>query len=109
MRHPRSLGEEERVLLEFYSKCTLRMSPQEFYSRWAVTHAQMAQICGCSLPTVDRWFAQGEGRREAEPLYQRRLAEMHVLWKHYYKLPPGFRRYKEFICSPVDQDDDLSP
>jgi hypothetical protein len=109
MKHPRNLGERELELVRFYACCTLRMSPQDFYNRWNVTHKQMAQICQCSVATVDRWFAQGEGRREPEPIYERRLAEMHFLLKHYEKLPPGFRRYRRYICPPLDQADDLSP
>lgn len=72
----KDLGARERALLNLYVNCQLQMAPADFYAKWNVTHAQMAQICGCSESTVDRWFFQGAGYQPPKPLYQRRLAEI---------------------------------
>jgi hypothetical protein len=81
------LGVRELALLRLYSRCQLGMSPQDFYAKWNVTHAQMARICGCSEPTVDRWFSKGRGSRSPEPIHLRRLAEMDLLWEFYEQIP----------------------
>lgn len=90
---PRNLGQHELRLFHFYTHCQLQMSHLDFYAKWDVTHAQMAQICGCSQPTVDRWFAGSGNYRSPEPLYLRRLAEMDLLWEKYYKVPLALRRH----------------
>jgi uncharacterized membrane protein len=81
------LGVRELTLLRLYTSCQLRMSPQDFYAKWNVTHAQMARICGCSEPTVNRWFSQGRGSRSPEAIHLRRLAEMNLLWEFYEEIP----------------------
>jgi hypothetical protein len=85
------LGHREQALLNLYCTCQLEMSPADFYAKWSVTHAQIAQICGCSISTVDRWFQQGKSQQQPEPIYLRRLAEMNFLWEHYEQLPPALR------------------
>jgi hypothetical protein len=77
-----SLGAREQALLRLYVNCQLGLSPSDFYSKWNVTHAQMAQICGCSVSTVDRWFLHGSGYRAPEAIYLRRLAEINFLWEN---------------------------
>jgi hypothetical protein len=50
--------------------------------RWDVTHAQIAQICGISQPSVDRWFSLGKNRRTAEAIlynYELFVASSHKL------------------------------
>jgi hypothetical protein len=66
--NPQALGQREIRLLRLYCGCQFGMSPQAFYARWDVTHAQIAQICGISQPSVDRWFSLGKNRRTAEAI-----------------------------------------
>jgi hypothetical protein len=91
------LGQRERRLLRLYYRCQLGMSPQTFYAKWEVTHLQIAQICQCSLPTVDRWFAGGSTQRPPRPVYLRRLAEVDLLWESYEAMPQSLRKR---LCSP---------
>ncbi|MBD2123410.1 helix-turn-helix domain-containing protein [Trichocoleus sp. FACHB-262] len=103
----RDLGQREIALLKLYTRCQLGMSPQEFYAKWSVTHAQMAQICGCSEPTVDRWFAKAKNYRPPEAVYLRRLAEMNLLWESYEQVPPALR---QVLCPPTSNNgQELSP
>ena len=51
---PQDLGQREIKLLQLYCGCQFGMTPYAFYAKWSVTHAQIAQICGCSEPTVNR-------------------------------------------------------
>jgi hypothetical protein len=103
----RELGQRERVLLRLYSRCQLGMSPRDFYAKWNVTHAQMAQICCCSQPTVDRWFSRGSTHRSPDPLHCRRLAEMDLLWELYEQIPATLR---EQFCPPQHpSNQNLSP
>ena len=90
------LTDREHTLLKLYLNCQFGLSPSAFYSKWDVTHAQMAKICGCSESTVDRWFLNGKGHRAPKPIYLRRLAEINFLWEHYEKLPVFLR---QSLCS----------
>ena len=101
-----ALGARELALLKFYCGCQFGMSPQEFYARWGVTHAQIAQICGVSEASVDRWFSHGKHRRTAEVRYRRKLAEMHFIWDQYERVP---LRLVAKICSPPRNGQILSP
>ncbi len=85
--NPQDLGQRELKLLQLYTDCQFGMTPQAFYARWNVTHAQIAQICGVSEASVDRWFSQGRHRRSAEARHRRRLAEMNFLWEQYDRIP----------------------
>ena len=100
------LGPREVRLLQLYCGCQLGMTPQAFYARWGVTHAQIAQICGVSEPTVDRWFAQGKTRRLADARQRRKLAEMHFLWEEYERIPLRLRRR---LCPARSNGKVLSP
>jgi hypothetical protein len=93
----RDLSPRELRLLRLYTHCQLGMSPQAFYAKWNVTHAQIARICRCSEPTVDRWFSQGRGSRSPQPPHLRRLAEMDLLWELYEQIPPPLRHR---LCPP---------
>ena len=89
---PQELGQREIKLLRLYCGCKFGMTPQEFYSKWCVTHAQIAQICSCSEPTVNRWFSQGSTRRSAEASHRRKLAEMDLIWEDYERIPSHLRQ-----------------
>lgn len=93
---PQDLGQREIRLLHLYCGCQFGMSPQDFYTRWNVTHAQIAQICGVSEPTVDRWFSQGKNSRLATAHHRRKLAEMNLIWEQYEQIPHYLRQE---ICS----------
>ena len=88
----RDLASRERALLNLYCNCQFEMSPTDFYSKWNVTHAQIAAICGCSESTVDRWFQRGRSSQPPEPIYLRRLAEMDFLWENYEQIPAELRQ-----------------
>lgn len=100
------LGRRELRLLRLYCGCQFGMTPQAFYARWGVTHVQIAQICGVSEPTVNRWFAQGKTRRVAESRHRRKLAEMHFLWEEYERIPIPLRRQ---LCPIRPNGQHLSP
>jgi transcriptional regulator with XRE-family HTH domain len=93
----RELGRREINLLRLYIRCTFGMTPQAFHAKWDVTHEQMAQICGCSVPTVNRWFAGDRHYHAPSATHLRRLAEMDLLWESYEDIPPAFR---QTICRP---------
>ncbi len=57
--HPRPLNKRERTLIFLYSYCQLGMTPQQFYSKWDVTHEDIALICCRSHSIVRRWFQRG--------------------------------------------------
>lgn len=97
---PQDLGKREFKLLKLYCNCQFGMSPQAFYARWNVTHAQIAQICGVSGATVDRWFAGGKHRRDAEAIHRRKLAEMNFIWEQYERIPP---RLRQQVCPTRDK------
>ena len=88
----RNLSNREYTLLTLYSNCQLAITPADFYAKWNVTHAQMAQICGCSESTVDRWFQQGRSSQPPAPIYLRRLAEIDFLWEYYEQIPSDLRQ-----------------
>jgi len=97
---PQSLSSRELTLLNLYVSCELAMSHEEFYARWDVTHRQMAEICNCSVITVNRWFTTTRLRRSPELRYQRKLAEMNFLWEYYEQIPPELR---EHLCPPPNR------
>jgi hypothetical protein len=98
----RELGMREVNLLRLYTRCTFGMTPQAFQAKWNVTHAQMAQICRCSISTVDRWFAGDRLYRPTSAIYLRRLAEMDLLWESYEDIPLALWQR---VCTPQHQPD----
>lgn len=90
---PQDLRQREITLLQLYCGCQFGMTPYAFYAKWNVTHAQIAQICGCSEPTVNRWFSQGKTRRSAEAIHRRKLAEMDFIWEQYERIPQPLRQH----------------
>lgn len=105
--HLRDLGRRELMLFRLYTRCQFGMSPQSFYAKWNVSHAQIAKICGCAIPTVDRWFASGQSRRSPKPLHLRRLAEMDFIWEFYEEIPLLLRQ--QLCVTPPHSPQDLSP
>lgn len=99
-RNPQRLGARELAIFNLYTNCQLSMSPQDFYNKWNVTHAQIAQICGCSTTTVDRWFTTSALQTFPGPDYMRKLAEIDFLWEHYEQIPPELR---DRLCPPPNQ------
>ena len=95
MTQGRDLGHREQVLLKLYSNCHLSIDVFDFYRKWNVTQQQIAEICGCSLATVERWF--GRQRQSPEPVYTRRLAEMDLIWELWDEIPESL---KQRLCSP---------
>jgi DNA-binding transcriptional regulator YiaG len=39
------------------------MELETFTERWKVSHKQLAQICFCSVDTVDTWFVESKNRQ----------------------------------------------
>lgn len=102
-QQPRQLQTRELALLRLYSRCQLSMDVFTFYSKWSVTHRQIAVICRCSQPTVDRWF--GSSRQTPSPIYLRRLAEIDFIWEYWEQIPAELR---ERLCPPPQPEGDAS-
>jgi hypothetical protein len=51
-----------------------------FVERWQVSHKELAQICFCSVDTVDRWFIKTDRRREPSPHHKFFLGLANKLW-----------------------------
>ncbi|MGG6265497.1 helix-turn-helix domain-containing protein [Leptolyngbya sp. AN03gr2] len=94
MTNGRSLGDRELTLLELYSNCQWSMDVFVFYQKWNVTQSQIAQICGCSLATVERWFSSQ--RQTPEFISLRKLAEMDLVWEMWEQIPQSIR---DRLCS----------
>lgn len=54
----------------------------EFLGFWEVSNPELAEICECSVKTVERWFfdTTSPNRREPTDEHKRKLAEAHYLW-----------------------------
>ncbi len=87
MSKPRPLNQREQALIDFYSSCQLRMTPQRFYAKWLVDHETIAKICNRSLSTVRRWFMKGRTYRRPQLNDLRHLALMDFLLEHFEKIP----------------------
>ncbi len=94
---PRPLQERERTLIALYSHCKLGMTPQQFYTKWAVTQDELAEICCRSLSTVDRWFTQGRSHRPPTFNDLRHLALMDFLLEHFEEIPQALWK---LLCPP---------
>jgi hypothetical protein len=55
---------------------------EQFLSFWSVNNAELAQICECSISTVERWFFSPENQNYRQPTekHKQLLAEAHFLW-----------------------------
>ncbi len=87
MSKPRPLNQREQALIDFYSSCQLRMTPQRFYAKWLVNHETIAKICNRSLSTVRRWFMKGRTHRRPTANDLRHLAFMDFLLEHFEQIP----------------------
>lgn len=67
------LSDAQIHLLEQFLALPL-LSPDDFAARWTVSYRQIAQICCCSISTVEHWFSTGSGRRSPAASYQKLLA-----------------------------------
>jgi len=63
------------------------MTPQQFYTKWAVTQQEMASICLRSLSTVQCWFRRGHRYRRPTANDLRHLALMDFLLEHFEEIP----------------------
>jgi hypothetical protein len=55
---------------------------EEFLSFWEVSNAELAEICECSVSTVERWFFSKDNPNYRSPTehHKQLLAEAHYLW-----------------------------
>jgi hypothetical protein len=94
---PRPLTERERTIIALYCTCKFGMTPQQFYTKWAVTKVEVASICFRSLSTVDRWFTQGRSYRPPTINDLRHLALMDFLLEHIEEIPQALL---DVLCPP---------
>ena len=87
MTNPHPLGERELALIELYANCQLKLSPQQFYAKWAVSYEQISYICSRSSTTVQRWFGKGRSYRAPNACDLHHLALMDFLLEHYEEIP----------------------
>jgi hypothetical protein len=87
MNSPRPIGSREKRLLELFVNCRLEMTPQQFYSKWAVSYAQMAQLCRCDTVTVSRWFRRGCNYRPPRHYHKWYLALADIFLESYEDIP----------------------
>ena len=85
---PRPLNKREQDLIKLYTNCQMEMTPKHFYSKWQVSHEQLAQICSRSLSTVRCWFLRGRLYRRPLSADFRLLALMDFLLEHFEELSP---------------------
>lgn len=54
----------------------------EFLSFWEVSNSDLAEVCECSISTVERWFLDKNSPNYREPTerHKHMLAEAHYLW-----------------------------
>jgi hypothetical protein len=56
------------------------MDLEAFTERWKVSHKELAQICFCSVDTVDRWFIKSARKREPSFHHKFFLGLTNKLW-----------------------------
>ena len=89
-KQQRSLEPRERRIILLYSSCNLIMTPQEFYSRWLVTHDDVALICRRATSTVNKWFSPSSNR-QASFNDKHHLALANFLLEHYEEMPDSWQ------------------
>jgi hypothetical protein len=87
MSNPRPLGKRELRLIELFANCRLEMTPRQFYSKWGVTYAQMAQLCRCDAVTVSRWFRRGGNYQAPKHYHKCYLALADIVLESYEDIP----------------------
>ncbi|MGA9378793.1 MAG: helix-turn-helix domain-containing protein [Phormidium sp.] len=87
MNNPRFLGERELALIEFYVNYQPKLSPQDFYSKWAINYEQIGYICSRSPKTVQRWFSNSRSYRAPNACDLHHLGLMDFLLEHFEEIP----------------------
>jgi len=70
----------------------LAIAPQEFVEKWDLTHAELAELVGVSVDSVNSWM---EGRRKPLEPVKRLLAEIDARWSWHQSEPPEYRKIYE--------------
>lgn len=97
MPKPRPLQTRELRLISMYSNWEFGITPQQFYSKWAVSYEQIAMICDRSDSTVRSWFRNGHNRRYPTRNDLLHLALMDFLLEHFEEIPEGFIKLLCFL------------
>ena len=95
--NPRRLNQQQRTLMALYSNGQQGMTPEKFYSKWQVTHLELAAICSRSISTVQCWFAKGRSYRRPTSNDLRHLALMDFLLEHFEEIPQALLN---LLCPP---------
>jgi hypothetical protein len=90
MNNSHPIGERELRLIELFANCRVEMTPRQFYSKWAVTYAQMAKLCRCDAVTVSRWFGRGRNYQPPNHYHQWYLALADIFLESYEEIPEEF-------------------
>lgn len=83
------------------------MEPKVFRDRWGFSNAQLAELLGQSVGTVNFWMVKDSGKshRPCPEETQKRLAEIDCLLKQLEHFPAHILRfYLEHIVSDVGQN-----
>ena len=56
------------------------MELETFVQLWQVTHKELAQICLCSVDTVERWFVKTHNHRQPTLYHKLCLSLTNKLW-----------------------------
>jgi hypothetical protein len=88
MTNPRPLGERELNLINLYAYSEIGLEPISFYTKWDVSHEQIALITSRSMSTVRRWFRTGENYQSPRKCDLLHLALMDFLLEHFEEIPP---------------------
>ncbi|QLE57428.1 hypothetical protein [Nostoc sp. TCL26-01] len=98
MPKPRPLQLRELRLISMYSNWEFGMTPQQFYSKWAVSYEQIAIICDRSDSTVRGWFRNGQNRRNPTRNDLLHLGLMDFLLEHIDEIPEYLR---QLLCLAI--------
>ncbi len=96
MPNPRPLQMRELRLISMYSHWEFGMTPQQFYSKWAVSYEQIALICSRSDSTVRGWFRNDRNRRNPTRNDLLHLGFMDFLLEHYEEIPEQIQSLLHF-------------
>jgi len=80
--HPVSAEQWDRLKAFKQNHRHSTMELDNFCSFWEVSHQELADICECSLSTVERWFLNPTSphRREPTEIHKQNLALAHYHW-----------------------------
>jgi hypothetical protein len=99
MPKPRPLQTRELRLISMYSSWDFGMTPQQFYSKWAVSYEQIAMICDRSDSTVRGWFRNGRNRRNPTRNDFLHLGLMDFLLEHIDEIPEHLQQLLRLAIS----------